>query len=166
MSGEHARRTSSGRTLRLVLGAQEPPPEPPPSETAGGTQDSDGIVLPSQRRSVAVGRHWVVQSAVGHGVTGMANQVVELLSSELLANAVLHGPEGGAIGVRVHHDSGVLRVSVADTGAQPPVVLRQEPTAASGRGMAIVEAMATRWGVEEHGDGGKTVWFELDLDDF
>ena len=47
-----------------------------------------------------------------------------------------------------------------------PVVLHNEPEAPNGRGMAIVEAMSTRWGVQAHGDGGKTVWFELDLADY
>lgn len=176
MSGERARRTSSGSTLRLVGSV----PAQPTADTAGARQgagtgdvneDDDGanlssIVLPGQRQSVSVGRHWVVAEAVDRGVTGMANQVVELLSSELLANAVLHGTDGTAIGVQIGHTELVVRVSVSDGGSQEPVVLHNEPEAPSGRGMAIVEAMSTRWGVQAHDDGGKTVWFELDLADF
>ena len=42
------------------------------------------------------------------------------------------------------------------------------PTALGGRGVALVDALSTRWGVEDHGadaDGGagKTVWFVLDV---
>ncbi len=160
MTGDRARRTSSGHTLRLVGGAGEVP------RPAGGTAEDESILLPGQRQSVAVGRHWVVSRAVSLGITGMANQVLELLSSELLANAVLHGAAGTEIGLRMALADGVVRVSVADEGERNPVVLHNEPTAPNGRGMAIVEAMSSRWGVDERDDGGKTVWYELDLEDF
>ncbi|WP_149203712.1 ATP-binding protein [Actinotalea subterranea] len=178
MSGDRARRTSSGSTLRLVGGAQsteqtaeqtaedgEPGASPEVPEP-GAEPGLISIVLPGQRQSVAIGRHWVVRTSAEHGVTGMANQVVELLSSELLANAVLHGAEGSAIGVQLRRTAEALRVSVSDAGASTPVVLHREPSAPNGRGMAIVEAMSSRWGVDEHDEGGKTVWFELDLEDF
>ena len=125
-----------------------------------------GIVLPGRRHSVAVGRHWVVDTAARHGVVGMANQIVELLSSELLANAVIHGPEGGAVGVRVAVRPDRVRVTVSDTGSgnEAPVVLSRDPGALTGRGMAIVDALASRWGAD--GDGaGTSVWFEVDLDE-
>jgi anti-sigma regulatory factor (Ser/Thr protein kinase) len=165
MAGDRERRTSSGHTLRLV-GGQDPVPR-----GKVGPVDADGVadaslVLPGHRQSVAVGRHWVVRTAAERGVVGMANQVVELLSSELLANAVLHGSDGAAIGVQVRNSRETVRVSVSDSGEHAPVVLHNEPSALNGRGMAIVEAMSTRWGVEAHVEGGKTVWFELDLSDF
>lgn len=193
MEGDRERRTSSGHTLRLVGSGDGADGE---TTASGRTAPTDGVVeqdgaavdgvlgeagpaasvesdvvqastvLPGQRASVAVGRHWVVRNAVENDVTGMANQVLELLSSELLANAMLHGPAGGAVGLQVRHTRDTVRVSVSDGGSEPPVVLHREPTAASGRGMAIIEAMSSRWGVEEHRDGGKTVWFELDLADF
>lgn len=181
MSGDRARRTSSGSTLRLVGADGVQAPSAPGTAEHASAQDKAGavdpatgtepaavesIVLPGQRQSVAAGRHWVVRTTAAGGITGMANQVVELLASELLANAVLHGPDGSAIGIQVRTLGTVVRVSVSDSGTDAPVVLHREPSAPSGRGMAIVEAMSTRWGVEEHADGGKTVWFELDLDDF
>lgn len=188
MTGERARRTSSGSTLRLVgQGGAATGAAAPEGAAADGAADPDGtggapastrragtpphlvaesIVLPGQRQSVGLGRHWVVGTAAEHGVTGMANQVVELLTSEILANAVLHGGEGASIGVEVAHGAGVVRISVTDAGPRGPVVLRREPAAPSGRGMAIVEAMSSRWGVDEDPEGGKTVWFELDLEDF
>ena len=175
MSGERARRTSSGSTLRLVgsEGTGSPPADaaaqPDPEATTDLSDERgvvDSIVLPGRRQSVGAGRHWVVRAAAACDVTGMANQVVELLSSELLANAVLHGSEGAAIGVQVRYTVQVLRVSVSDPGASAPVVLHNGPSAPNGRGMALVEALSSRRGVDEHDDGGKTVWFELDLADF
>lgn len=167
---ERERRTPSGRTLRLVgpgmRTAHAAPPVEVPTQGSGRSVVEESLVLPGQRQSVAVGRHWVVRTASDCGVTGMANQVVELLSSELLANAVLHGSDGAAIGVQVRHTESALRVSVSDNGDSAPVVLHNEPSAPNGRGMAIIEAMCSRWGVDDHTDGGKTVWFELDLDEY
>lgn len=172
---DRARRTSSGSTLRLVPqqggpadGADGVPPGPggPGAQGPGEGDDHISIVLPGQRQSVAVGRHWVVRTAAERGITGMANQVLELLSSELLANAVLHGPAEGAIGVQLRQTEVAVRVSVSDGNQRSPVVMHNELDSANGRGMAIVEAMSSRWGIETHEDGGKTVWYELDLDDF
>lgn len=155
MGSDPARRTSSGRPLRLVTSADH------------RLEDviEASLSLPAQRRSVAVGRHWVVKEAAELGITGMANQVLELLTSELLANAVLHGPQEDTVGLRLRYCDERVEVAVADHGAQPPVVVHAEPTAPSGRGMAIVEAMSSRWGVEQLAQG-KSVWFELDLDEY
>lgn len=159
MGGEAARRTSSGRTLRLVTNEEIPGGPPDPS------LDESAISLPGRRRSVAAGRHWVVREAAERGVTGLANQVVELLTSELLANAVLHGPQDGIVGVRLKTSDKLLRVTVTDRAPTAPVVLHPDPIEPSGRGMAIVEAMSNRWGVDL-ASGGKAVWFELELGDY
>jgi len=156
MSGEPLRRTPSSPALHLVGTADD---------DADGVHHA-GLVLSPERRSVAVGRHWVVRTAADAGVTGMANQVLELLTSELLANAVLHGAAGRAVHLTFHGSDDVARVSVGDSVAERPVVLHPEPVAPSGRGMAIVEAMSSRWGVDGRDDGGKVVWFEIDLDDY
>ncbi|WP_225755067.1 ATP-binding protein [Actinotalea sp. Marseille-Q4924] len=171
MTGDRARRTSSGRTLRLVASDGETTATAPEREDADVVGvppdvDVDSILLPGERQSVAIGRQWVVRTAATRGAVGMTNQVLELLSSELLANAVLHGPSETGIGLQVVVTEEVARVSVSDGAESSPVVMRTDPAALSGRGMAIVEAMSSRWGVEIHEDGGKTVWFELDLDDF
>lgn len=165
MAGEPQRRTSSGRTLRLVGEASAAPRGRVGPVGADGASDAS-LVLPGHRQSVAVGRHWVVRTTAERGVGGMANQVLELLSSELLSNAVLHGAGGQAIGVQVRHTVATVRVAVSDGGDHTPVVLDQDLAAVNGRGMAIVEAMSSRWGIEPRDEGGKTVWFELDLDEF
>lgn len=136
MTRDRARRTSSGSTLRLVGSASEVPTPgggaDTPADIGGAGQLS--TVLPGQRQSVGVGRHWVVRTAVELDITGMANQVIELLASELLANAVLHGPAGRAVGLQMRRTGDVARVSVSDGGRQSPVVLHREPTAVDGRG--------------------------------
>lgn len=156
MSGEPMRRTSSGRPLRLVGSETQ-------IEAPG---DHVQLTLTPERQSVAIGRHWVVRIAAAAGVTGMANQVVELLASELLSNAVLHGAGGRPVQLWFRADDDVVRVSVSDSLPKRPVVLHPALVAPSGRGMAIVEAMSNRWGVDSQDDGGKTVWFEVDLDQY
>lgn len=161
MSGDPIRRTSSGRSLHLV-GADLTDDD---ADDADDAYVAD-LVLAPERQSVAVGRHWVVRTVAANGVTGMANQVVELLTSELLSNAVLHGAAGLPIHLGVCGTDTVVRVSVSDSVPERPVVLHPAPVAPSGRGMAIVEAMSNRWGVDAREEGGKVVWFEIDLDDY
>ncbi|MFD6181500.1 ATP-binding protein [Streptomyces goshikiensis] len=89
----------------------------------------------------------------------------ELLLSELVTNAVRHAraPQGRGIGVRLARYDGMLRVEVADAG--PPVKLTPQVVAdgdEQGRGLAIVAALAERWGQCPRRNGiGKAVWAEV-----
>jgi anti-sigma regulatory factor (Ser/Thr protein kinase) len=88
----------------------------------------------------------------------------EVLVSEVLTNAVLHGQPGAEEPVRltVEADGARLRVEVEDPGPGIEEPLRElpPPTATSGRGLAIVGGLADRWGV---GRLPSRVWFELEL---
>lgn len=106
-----------------------------------------------------------MRAIAAEGVVGPSNQVIELLTGELVSNAVVHGPPGAQVVVRLRIDSRTVRVSVRDTGGGRPRVRHPEPTAPSGRGLALVEALSTAWGTATHPDGGKTVWFDVDVDD-
>lgn len=84
-----------------------------------------------------------------------------LLTSELVTNAVLHGRTGAVL--RVENPPPLIRVSVFDGNPDlPPLGESPSLDATSGRGLHIVAALADRWGVEPR-DGGKAVWFELDM---
>ncbi|MFJ1869358.1 ATP-binding protein [Streptomyces sp. NPDC088097] len=89
----------------------------------------------------------------------------ELLLSELVTNALRHAraPRGRQIGVRVARYGGVLRVEVADAG--DPVELAPQAAGEAdeqGRGLAIVAALAERWGQCPRLHGiGKAVWAEV-----
>jgi hypothetical protein len=54
-----------------------------------------------------------------------------------------------------------VRIEVHDGSPAAPVVRRYDDDAMTGRGLALVDELARRWGVERT-PGGKAVWFELD----
>jgi anti-sigma regulatory factor (Ser/Thr protein kinase) len=87
---------------------------------------------------------------------------VVLLLDECVTNAVQHG--GGRFALTVRRAPRSLRVEVADGSAGLPVPLSPDPGSERGRGLAIVNRLATRWGANPVQDDGKVVWFELVLD--
>ncbi|MHA3701335.1 ATP-binding protein [Jatrophihabitans sp. YIM 134969] len=87
-----------------------------------------------------------------------------LLVSELVGNAVRHGRD--EIILRLRPDPPGIGVAVTDHGDDMPTLPdgRPDPTVPSGRGLLIVAALASRWGVEKVEAGtGKTVWFDLEV---
>lgn len=88
-------------------------------------------------------------------------QLVELLTSELVTNALVHGAGDPALVLGVDEIQRTIRVEVHDTEPTLDIhPLHGEPSRTKGRGLAIVDALATNWGVEPRWDG-KAVWFEL-----
>jgi anti-sigma regulatory factor (Ser/Thr protein kinase) len=119
--------------------------------------------LEHDRRSVTFARRWVLRQAASAGVRGEAQAVVELLTSELVANALHHGPADGEISVETDVVDGQLHVTVSDRGEGAPVVRDPPATATGGRGMMLVDMLAGAWGTTPLPDGGKAVWFSVAL---
>jgi anti-sigma regulatory factor (Ser/Thr protein kinase) len=84
---------------------------------------------------------------------------VELIASELVANAVQH--VAGPCALELTAYDGVLQIAVADAGHGMPDLQVLGPMNESGRGLHIVTAFSTAWGVDHLDDGGKLVWAEL-----
>ena len=89
--------------------------------------------------------------------SGADAEAAALLASELAANAVIHA--NSAFEVRVEQDGHVFRVEVVNDAPEMLAALR-EPSDGSGRGLHIVDALASRWGTDML-DREKVVWFEL-----
>ncbi|NAZ86255.1 ATP-binding protein [Kineococcus indalonis] len=106
--------------------------------------------------SVPQARHWVVQRCARAGVPPAALTVVELLTAELTANAVLHGRP--PVRLEVEGTAEGVRVAVLDADPSPPVRRSVGPEATGGRGVALVDLLSSDWGVEQR-PAGKTVWF-------
>ncbi|PBC71762.1 histidine kinase-like protein [Streptomyces sp. TLI_235] len=91
----------------------------------------------------------------------------ELLSSELVTNAIRHTDRDAMFTARLYRapDNGRarLRVEVEDESDLWPTRRTPGEQASSGRGLMLVEALADGWGVEPRGSG-KRMWFELSAD--
>lgn len=89
---------------------------------------------------------------------------MELIASELIGNAILHSPsgqDGGQFTVTVRTGDGWARVEVSDTGTgewHPPE--GSELDAEYGRGLAIVAALADKFGHDVTLDG-QTMWAQV-----
>ena len=92
---------------------------------------------------------------------------VALLVGELAANAVCHGRVPGrdfALRLVLTPQSGAVRIEVSDAGSEPPPARPVDPGPEdeSGRGLLLVDILATRWGTSPRHPVGKTVWAEIE----
>ena len=90
-----------------------------------------------------------------------ALETIQLMVSELATNCILHTESG--FDLTIVRDSARIRVEATDRGAGEPRKRSPKPTDATGRGLQIVDMLSTDWGYHRSPDGGKTVWFTLDI---
>lgn len=93
----------------------------------------------------------------GHGLEEK-RKVIELLASELLAYAVIHGRSD--LTVRAQDDDGVVRVDVVGDMTPAPQRLASVADLAGRRGEAILSALARDHGVDRQGPF-QVLWFEV-----
>jgi anti-sigma regulatory factor (Ser/Thr protein kinase) len=117
------------------------------------------LLLSADPVGVRVARRFV-RSIVDSVLDEEQLATAELLTSELVTNAVLHGRGEPVLAVEVDHRR--VRVAVHDDTPVMPVVRNPGPFAPSGRGMQLIDSLAARWGVEPDAHG-KDVWFEIEL---
>jgi serine phosphatase RsbU (regulator of sigma subunit) len=118
--------------------------------------------LPPTSASVFLARRSARQVLREWGVEPGVVDVAELVVSELASNAARQSED--PIDVVLALPGPYLRIEVADTSHRMPALPAEEvdADATSGRGLLLVDALASRWGV--HSDGlAKRVWAELDL---
>ena len=109
-------------------------------------------------RDVATARHLVEESLEDDTFEGCRDDVV-LAVSELVTNALVHGH--GDVHLHLSATEAVVRVEVTDRSSRRPRVVDASPDATGGRGLHIVEVVSSRWGIDDNGEGGKTVWCEI-----
>jgi anti-sigma regulatory factor (Ser/Thr protein kinase) len=127
---------------------------------ATAAQPRAEIALPSLASSPRRARRFVRQTLEPRGVPTGVIDSAELAATELVTNSVIHA--GSEVIMTVECPSRMVRLRVDDHSPVRPVVRNAAPDAATGRGLFIVEHLASRWGVELHRDG-KTVWVEIDF---
>lgn len=84
--------------------------------------------------------------------------MAQLLASELVTNAVLHARTPLVLGIELQGPR--LRVTVEDGSAGLPARRHSGADATQGRGLVLVESLASAWGCDPT-QSGKRVWFEL-----
>lgn len=122
------------------------------------------IRLPHSASAVGVARRRIRCELGALGADRGLLDDVEVVISELLGNAVRHARPiaGGALLVAWRLSGRDVTVKITDGGA-PTRVEPQGPgvLAEAGRGLRIVEGLASDWGVVDHVGGLRTVWARL-----
>lgn len=107
--------------------------------------------------SAAKARRFVRRSCLGWADSEVVD-VAALLTSELVANAVVHAHSPAV--VVLSRSENTLRVDVIDLGDSMLVVERDRQLGDGGRGLPLVDALSNSWGVTPL-VLGKSVWFTL-----
>jgi anti-sigma regulatory factor (Ser/Thr protein kinase) len=117
-----------------------------------------GIDLQESAQSPALARGFVAGLLQGAGWE-VAVDTATLLVSELVTNALHHGMAPCSLHVRFLPDE-LLEVAVEDGDAAIPTLEHPDQLSEHGRGMLLVDALATAWGIRPTAHG-KQVWFTL-----
>ncbi|MFE9465596.1 SpoIIE family protein phosphatase [Streptomyces virginiae] len=107
-------------------------------------------------------RYALRQALRDWGVPELADDV-EIAAGELLVNALLHTDGGAVLTMEVLPEPvRRIRLWVKDRSSVWPRRRSPGEAATTGRGLLLVDALSTHWGVESRGDG-KAVWCEFDI---
>ncbi|MFJ9902503.1 ATP-binding protein [Streptomyces sp. NPDC101152] len=133
----------------------------PPSASAASWR----IALPHSAAAVPVARA-LVRTALAELEHGADSDTAELLTAELVANAVEHTAGDSPIELVVELLPGGCQVEVHDPDPAPPgdlttpATLVPDPWQEHGRGLLLIRALSSSCG-HRPTDGGKAVWFRL-----
>jgi anti-sigma regulatory factor (Ser/Thr protein kinase) len=116
------------------------------------------LELSPTTESVPAARRFVRDLMIGSDTVADLD-TASLLVTEIVTNAVLHAIAPMTLRVEVGDE--VVRIEVRDGSQLPPRVHAFSPTAATGRGLRLLESLAVRWGVRPEPGGGKVVWFDV-----
>nr|WP_317443946.1 ATP-binding protein [Streptomyces collinus] len=112
-------------------------------------------------------RRWARSRLAGLGIQAdeaLAETLV-LLVSELVTNAVVHTGRPAVLRLSLPgaaaEPAATVRLEVADSSSRAPVPRCAGSDATGGRGLALVDCLADRWGWSPEGSG-KSIWCELD----
>ena len=118
------------------------------------------LALHRHPTEVARARRHVAQ--VFHDIDDEARSTLQILTSEVVTNAIAHGR--GDIMLWASRAVHEARVEVLDGSPEAPRPMSPAEDAESGRGLFLLEALSSAWGVRPiPGRSGKSVWFTLQV---
>ncbi|MEU8825772.1 ATP-binding protein [Streptomyces sp. NPDC048636] len=131
----------------------------------GTASHTSRLGLAGTVRPVTAARRHVHDTLRCWGLTGAVLDDALLVASELVANAEQHAAGGGGpLEMRLTFRTGHVIIAVSDAESRRPVCHPADGGAESGRGLAIVRALAQALGCRV-GAGRKTVWARLTVPD-
>ncbi|MFC4060887.1 ATP-binding protein [Planomonospora corallina] len=162
------------RRVRGRTGGAHRPGEANGSGEAKGPGEARHAVLerlrhrdfPGVPASAPRARAWVRGLLAGEVAADTLDTAL-LLFSEVFTNALLHSDSGrgpdGSVTVYLGTAGGLAHVEVIDDGspASVPFLRAAAPDSESGRGLALVDLLAARWGVHHDEETGTAVWFQV-----
>ena len=114
--------------------------------------------FPADLKSARTARRFVHDVLDGWGCDDLQDGAA-LLVSELVTNAVVHAHS--AVELALHLRPARVRFEVIDTARDHVRRRDAKDDEQSGRGMALIEAIAVAWGIDSL-LSGKSVWFEME----
>ncbi len=117
--------------------------------------------LGPDRRSIAELRQLLRRLLGSWRMEELAGGDIELLATEIATNGVVH--TDSPVTVIVRYLGPVIRVEVGDGSREAPVTGTPSVDDLKGRGLMLVEALASSWGITPTRTG-KRVWFEVSAD--
>lgn len=121
----------------------------------GDAVDDGRLVLPAHPRAAGLARAEVRRRLQDWDLPELLD-AVELLTSEVVTNALLH--TGSSPVLRLVREPGGVRVLVCDDSPVVPVRRRHSAAATTGRGVQLLQDLADDWGCDPQ-PTGKAVWF-------
>ena len=120
---------------------------------------SISLELPATSHAPAAAREAVRAAAAHARVHEDDRWRVEMIVTELVTNAVKHGP-GGPVVIAIHAGGQGMRGEVADPGRgiRRRELLQRATSEEGGRGLFLVDALSDSWGLS---DDSSRVWFEV-----
>ncbi|MET9500968.1 ATP-binding protein [Streptomyces sp. NPDC006622] len=114
----------------------------------------------AEPEEVSALRHAVRAQLSAWDLQGLIDSA-QVCVSELVSNVITHVGRGAPADLAISWRGTRLRIEVRDPDARAlPTLVAASEEAEGGRGMALVDALADRWGIELH-DDCKVTWCEL-----
>ena len=118
------------------------------------------LELPKALTSAALARRFVTDTLFDWSLEPLTEAAL-IVANELAANAVTHADSPFRIQLSLNPST--LRIDVVDFGAGTPEPMPPSTSSEHGRGLLLIDALTTAWGIDRAATAGKVVWAELAL---